>query len=58
MLEPQVEYCAIKGCGARVRKGGKAAHLEKDQSRHYSLLLQEKKDILWRVNEVVSSASG
>ena len=53
-----MEYCAIEGCGARVRKGRKAAHLEQNQSRHYSLLLQEKRDILWRVNEVVSGAFG
>ena len=53
-----IEFCTIKGCGARVRRGGKAAHVDNNQSRHYSLLLQEKKDILWRVSEVVSSASG
>ena len=30
-----VEHCAIKGCSARVRKGGKAAHVEQNQSCHY-----------------------
>ena len=49
-----VNQCPTKGCGARVRRCNLLAHLEENKDRHYSLLLEEKKNILWEVNEVVS----
>ncbi|XP_015773133.1 PREDICTED: TNF receptor-associated factor family protein DDB_G0277243-like [Acropora digitifera] len=47
-----VNQCPTKGCGARVRRCNLLAHLEENKDRHYSLLLEEKKNILWEVNEV------
>ena len=49
-----VNQCPTKGCGARVRRGKLLAHLEESKDRHCKLLPEEKKNILWEVNEVVS----
>ena len=46
--------CTVKGCNKIVRRGQKEEHISRDQMRHFSLLEEEKRNILWEVNKRVS----
>ena len=49
-----VQYCPINGCGEIVRKGNMEQHIESNIRRYFSLLKEERNNILWRGHEAVS----